>query len=258
MWTLIKKECKENLTKFIIMFIVLSGTAFLLIPYGYNMVLQISPELLDNPAVPEWVINQLTAMLPNLKYIDFFIFSQWFGKNLWQFALFFGIIMSIGTIAGETERKSSIFLFSRPVTRTSVLLSKVIVVFAFLTISIVVPTYLLPILSNSIPLNINMRLLNIELLYAVTGTLATAAIAIFFSTLINDRLKAAFAAFAVLVITIPIAFIKGMRWISIVNLYVSEKVFQTGEIYFPTLIYGIGIILLSLTASCYILRKKEF
>ena len=258
MWTLIKKECKENLTKFIIMFIVMAGTAFLLIPYGYNMTLKISPELLDNPAVPGWVINQLTAMLPNLKYIDFFIFSQWFGKNLWQFAIFFGIIMSIGAIAGETERKSSIFLFSRPVARKTILLSKVIVVFSFLTISIVIPTYLLPILSNSIPLNVNMRLLNIGLLYAVIGTLATAAISILFSTLINDRLKATFAAFAAIIITIPMASIKGMHWISIVNLYISQKVFQTGEIYFSPLICGIGIIIFFLAASYYILKKKEF
>ncbi len=258
MWPLIKKELKENLTKFIIMFLVMFGTAFFLIPYGYNMISQIPSELFNNPAVPGWLTDQLNAMLPNLKYIDFYIFSQWFGKNLLQFAIFFGIIMSIGTIAGETERKSSIFLFSRPVTRKTILLSKIIVVFAFLIISIVIPTYLLPILSNSIPLNVNMRLLNIGLLYAVIGTLATAAISILFSTLINDRLKATFAAFAAIIITIPIASIKGMHWISIVNLYVSTKNFQTGTIYFPPLICGIGIIVFSLAASYYILRKKEF
>ncbi|MCD6107832.1 MAG: ABC transporter permease subunit [Caldisericaceae bacterium] len=258
MWPLIKKELKENLTKFIIMFLVMLGTAFFLIPYGYNMVSQIPGELFNNPAVPGWLRNQLNAMLPNLKYIDFFIFSQWFGKNLLQFAIFFSIIMSIGTIAGETERKSSIFLFSRPVKRKTILLSKVIVVFSFLIISIVIPTYLLPVLSNSIPLNINMHLLNIGLLYAVIGTLATAAISIFFSTLINDRLKATFAAFAVIIITIPMASIKGMHWINIVNLYVSTKFFQTGMIYFPPLICGIGIIIFFLAASYYILKKKEF
>lgn len=258
MWTLIKKELKENLTKFIIMFLVMFGTAFFLIPYGYNMISQIPSELFNNPAVPGWLTDQLNEMLPNLKNINFYIFSQWFGKSLLQFALFFGIIMSIGTIASETERKSSIFLFSRPVTRKTILLSKVIVVFAFLIISIVIPTYFFTISVKRISLVINMHLLNIELLYAVIGTLATASIAILFSTLINDRLKATFAAFAALIITIPIASIKGMHWISIANLYVSAKFFQTGKIYFPPLICGIGIIIVSLAGSYYILRKKEF
>ena len=103
-----------------------------------------------------------------------------------------------------------------------------------------------------------MHLLNIELLYGVMGTLATAAISILFSTLINDRLKAGIITFAVIIMTIPIASIKGMDWISIVNLYVSKNAFQTGTVYAPPFIYGIGIIILSIAASYYFLRKKEF
>jgi len=258
MWSLIKKELKENFTKFIVMFAVIFGTAFFLIPYGYNMLSQFPSELLNNPAVPKGLMNQLGAMLPNLKEINFYIFSQWFGKNLWELALFFSIIISIGAIAGETERKSCIYLFSRPVTRGSILLSKTIVIFIFLTISVVIPTYFLPVFSKRIPVDVNMHLLNIELLYGVIGTLTTAAISILFSTLINDRLKAAFAAFAVIIITIPIASIKGMDWISIVNLYVSKNVFQTNTVYVPPLVCGVGITILSIAASYYFLRKKEF
>ena len=258
MWPLIKKELKENFIKFIVMFAVLSGTALSLIPYGYNMLSQLPNELLNNPAVPKGLISRSIAMLPKLKNINFFIYSQWFGKNLWELALFFAIIMPIGAIAGETERKSSVYLFSRPVTRNSILLSKVIVIFTLLVISVAMPTYFLPILAKKIPLSVNMHLLNIGLLYAVIGTLATAAISILFSTLINDRVRAALTAFAVVIGTIPVSYIRGMGWISITNLYISVKAFKLCKVYMPPIIWGIVIIVACITYSYYILRKKEF
>lgn len=258
MWMLIKKELRENFMKFVVMFAVIFGTALSLVPYGYNMTSQIPKELLNNPAVPKSLMSQLGSMLPKLKDINFFIYSQWFGKNLWELALFFAIIVSIGAIAGETERKSSIYLFSRPVTRKSILLSKIIVIFIYLIIAITISTYILPILAKKIPQSVNIHLINIGLLYALIGTLATAAISIIFSTLINDRIKAAFAAFAVVIGTIPISYIKGMRWISIINFYVSEKAFKLNRVYAPPIIWGIVIIIACIMFSYYILRKKEF
>ena len=258
MWLLIKKELRENFMKFVVMFAVIFGTALSLIPYSYNMSLHFPKELLNNPAIPKSIMNQLGAMLPKLKDINFFIYSQWFGKNLWELALFFAIIVSIGAIAGETERKSSIYLFSRPVTRKSILLSKLIVIFTFLIITVTFNTYLLPILANKIHLRVNMHLLNIELLYAIIGTLATAAISILFSTLIDERVRAGLAAFAVVIGTIPISHIKGMSWISITNLYISWKAFKLNRVYSPPIIWGIVIIIACITFSYYILREKEF
>lgn len=246
MKVLIKKELKENLLKFIMESILLIGTAVSLVPYGYRLTTQLNINFINLGKLG----NQIAAMLPKLKDLNYFIYSQWFGKNLFEIALLFAVINAAGIIAGETERKSSIFLFSRPLSRNKILLSKLIVVLFYTLIPIVVSTYIILPLSRSIPQQVNIAVFNKLLLESLVATTVAVLITTTFSIIIDDRVKTGLAAFGIIIGTILIGTIKPIKYISFANLYVGKF-----GIYFPI---GLALCIIFAVLSFVLLNRKEF
>jgi ABC-2 type transport system permease protein len=246
MKALFEKELKENLLKFIIESILLIGIAISLIPYGYRLMENINPEILNIGGIG----TSLSAILPKLKNLDFFVYSQWFGKNLFEMAILFAVINSAGIIAGETERKTAIFLFSRPISRNRTLSVKLAVTLFYTLLPIIISTYILLPLSKSIPQQINTSLLNKLLIQSLVATSVIVFLTSVLSIVIDDRVKVGLASLGIVIGSIILGYIKGMGWFSIISLYMGK--FNT----FVT----VGLVLcaaLALTAF-KLLSQKEF
>ncbi len=251
MKALFKKEAKENFVKFIIESTLLIGIAFSLIPYGYRLTMNLNPEVFKEIIRMGKIGGELSSMLPKLKDLNFFIYSQWFGKNLFEMALLFAVVNSAGIIAGETERKTGIFLFSRPVSRNKILFVKLFVILSYTLIPIVISTYVLLLLARNIPQQVNVAMINKLLLQSVIATSVAVLITAIISVIISDRVKVGLSAIGIIIGTILIGSVsKTMNWISFTSLYLGKF-----SIYTP-----VGIILcVAFTLIAFaLLARKEF
>ncbi len=245
---LLKKELKENFLKFVVEFAILVVVAIFLVPYGFRMMKNLAP-LLSN--LPGGGLNgEAKALLPKLNDLNFFVLSQWFGKNLFEFAIFFGVINSIGAFAGETERKTAIFLFSRPISRTRVLFIKYAVILTGTLIPILLSTYTLPLLARSIPQKINMAVFNRFTVQSLFATAAVVSVSFLFSVVINDRVKGGLVALTALIATILIGKVSALKWVSVMYLYLGKFL----PVVSLSIVYSLVFILLSLV----LLLRKEF
>lgn len=82
------------------------------IPLAYTYLLDI---LQSNP-VPQQLIQQPEQ----LKDYTYYIWSQWFGKNLMQSGSIVAIIFGAGLIASEVSRKTIYFLLAKPIPRSRI------------------------------------------------------------------------------------------------------------------------------------------
>ncbi len=218
MKALLKKEFKENFVKFVVETVLLVGVAISLFPFGYRLTQQINPNLFNSIKV----IGNAENFFAKLKDINFFVYSQWFGKNLFEMALLFAVVNAVGIIAGETERKTAVFLFSRPISRVRIFLAKFIVVIFYTLLPVVLSTYLIIPLSHSIPQKINLILMNKLLFQSLVATSVAISLTIVFSVLINDRVKAGIASLAVIIASIALGSVKAFRYVNFANLYIGK------------------------------------
>jgi len=245
---LLKKELKENLLKFIVELVILVVLAIFLVPYGFRMTKNLAPLLKNLPHSA--LYGGAAALVPKLSDLNFYIFSQWFGKNLFEFAIFFGVVNSIGIIAGETERKTSIFLFSRPISRIRILFVKYAVVLVGTLVPILVSTYTVPLLARSIPQKLNMTVFNRLAVQSLFATAAVISVSVLLSVLINDRVKGGLIAIALVIATIFIGKVPQLKWVSVMYLYLGKLL----PAIFISLVYSVLFVLLALL----LLLRKEF
>jgi ABC-2 type transport system permease protein len=69
----------------------------------------------------ETLLNEMERMRQDY---DFYLWSQWAGKNLTQAGGILAVILGMGVVAGEYKQKTAFFLLARPISRARILGSK--------------------------------------------------------------------------------------------------------------------------------------
>ncbi len=113
---LLKKEIDDIKWRFVIIIAILFFT-FLIVAEGQHFLSSISPfslsflknSILGKIIRPETLLKQIELMK---KSKDYYIWSQWYGKNLYEFILLAIILYGFSTFAREIERKTIYYLLS--------------------------------------------------------------------------------------------------------------------------------------------------
>ncbi len=243
MKAILKKEFRENVMKFVVETVLLSGISATLIPLGFKLLVDMEKQ---NPLIA----SKYGPLLAKLRNLDFFLRSQWFGKNLLEFAILFAVINGIGIIAGEYERRTAVFLFSRPVSRKSIFSGKIIVAIFYTLVSIIISTlFILPFV-KTIPQSVNMTMFFKLLVQAMCASALTVAIAGFVSIIVNDRVKGGLILLACIAGDVVIASLLKWRFLDYSALF-------TGNFAKAVLVSSVGTLLM-LGLSYYLIEKKEF
>jgi ABC-type transport system involved in multi-copper enzyme maturation permease subunit len=127
--SLFAKEVLELKTRFLLLFVLIAVTGyFILLYYDFfiswldiDMItegLETSPlsQYMDTAAL----IQQLSMILNDM---DFYLWSQWLGKNLYQIIILSSILLGFSSFARETEQQTISFLLSN-FTRRQIFTSK--------------------------------------------------------------------------------------------------------------------------------------
>ena len=132
---LVSKELRESRWKLILGVLLCGVTGAILGPmYEWVRELMGMPAMQALPGSLSAAIEvQLASYLP-------YIWSNWYGKNLLQYMVVLAIIYGSGLLAGEVTRRTSTFLFSKPVSRMQVMLVKYLIALGVLWVSAAVGT----------------------------------------------------------------------------------------------------------------------
>jgi ABC-2 type transport system permease protein len=180
-------------------------------------------------------------------------------KNIGQFALIVGILMTMGSVAQEKDKGTAALMLVKPLSRWTFLLAKLMALLAVFATSILLAglgayCYTL-FLFGPMPVLPWLALNGLLLVY----TLVFVALTLFFSTLGKSQALAGGLALAALAVLGVLGSIPGVREFvpaKLVN-WGTALMTQVGQTAWPALWVSLGLILASLTGAWLVLRRQE-
>jgi len=189
----LRKEWRETAWKHILALVLLSATGISL-PFMFEWLQKIPIEF--GGALGEAYRRQMSDF-------GLYMWANWYGKNLYQLLTVYAVFVGMAQVAGEVGRNTAGFLFSKPLSRETIYRSKFAAgAAAMITVAMAatVLAYLACLLAGKAlpPSFLAGMAVN------AAGLLLMYSLALMFSTVFDDQLKAAGAACAaLLVIALP-------------------------------------------------------
>ncbi|WP_129408433.1 ABC transporter permease [Marinitoga lauensis] len=212
----------------------------------------------ENKAVIESYAKKFgaSAMLSKLHDWNFYIFTQWFGKNFGQMIPIFAIIFAFPLFSREVENGTMEFLLVRK-SRDYVFYSKV---FSSLIIgfSVVIIGSILPIIYSFFTGKDFFYEYALKyIIHGLIGFWFWNSVTVFFSIFFNDQVKPILSSVGLLAITTALGFLKPLKWLNTYSYILGGKILSEGKInwiYSESLFVIGGFILL---AGYYLFKNKE-
>lgn len=215
------------------------------IPYMYEFLMG----MMQTVPIPEFAGEQV-KMFSNFSY---YVWFNWFGKNLFQIVSMLALIFGAGLISAEVSRKTIHFLLTKPISRRQVFAVKYFMTLASLAVVVVISTAVLYIAvsltGHSLPL---LKLLQNSLV-AMTGFALIYSIAVYFSTLFDQTLKSFLASLVVVVLLSVPSYFTSFKTFSLYYQMSGLAIYKgEGFPYVPFLVIAAAI------ACIYKLAEKRF
>ncbi len=241
---LFKKEVRESRWKIIIGLIIFLITAAS-IPLTFKYVKELMGMIPELPG-----LGDFDRFLANY---NIYTWSQWNGKNLYQIGTILAIIIGMNLIAGEKVSKTLEFLLARPISRSSLYLTKFSAGLFSLTLVIFVSTVTLYIISVIMGYELLAGDLLVSTLISFIGFVFVFTLTFLLSTILDEPVKVGLlSAFILLLLAIPGWFQK-TNHLSVFRHMTAAEYFLEGN--FPFL--PLFIILLA-SAGMYFLGLRAF
>ncbi len=247
-----RKEFNDLKVRFFGILVVMFILFFLVAPLQ-KFTLSMLEGYTGNPQLEKFLPG---SMLNKLKEWNFYINSQWYGKNFGQMIPIIGIIMAFPLFAREFENGTIEFLLVRK-SRKEIFLNKIL--------SGLIALSILLIISGLLPL-IYSFLLRKDYIYEIGVKLAIQSyfagllwysIGVFFSVVFNDQVKPLLAGLGILAITTVAGLLKPLKFLNTFSYALGTNVFQKNLIDFK---YTIGAIIFTIAFfifAYFIFNKKE-
>jgi len=211
------KEWNEHKTRAIVIFIlslIVLTTTVALRPYASSMMEQMVNELEEMPEFLQKMIGD-PSIAQKLTNDEYYINSQWHGKNLGQFLPIFVLIIAFPVFAREVDKKTIYFLLSRR-KREEVFWKKFFVGYFVITAIIVIFSLAGPIAMKIAGYQVGFRNTGLILVHEIVGVSFFYSLFILFSVLSNDQVKPVVGG---LVVIIALPFLSLIESIAFLNPY---------------------------------------
>ncbi len=250
--TLLRKELREARWKLVVGTGILAVMA-LLLPLAYEFIKDLIA------TVPSEQMDMYRHLMPIniLDNYSIYIWSQWNAKNLTQLGTILAILVGMNLIAGEVNDKTASFLLSRPIARRTVFFTKALAGALILVLAVAISSIVLLVAVHLSPHSLEAGRLMVTTLITLLGLLVIYALTMFYSSLIDEPVKAgAIALVSVLAISV-LGFFTQTRKLSLFTHMYGTQYFIGGTFpLLPVVIMSVAIVLL-LGAGLYIFENKE-
>ncbi len=251
--TLLRKELREARWKLVLGTAILAAMA-VFIPLSFNFI----KELIF--AIPQEQLERYGSMMPVNIFNDFtlYLWSQWNAKNLTQIGTILTVLVGMNLIAGETNGQTAGFLLTRPVSRRNIFLTKALAGMLIIISMVWFSTIIMVITVHFTPYTIDTGRLFVTTAITTLGLLVLFSLALLFSTLIDDSVKAGGATALVIILMVFFGWIEPLRYLNLFNYMHGARYFIGGI--FPVISAAIMCvaILVLLAAGLKLFEKKEF
>lgn len=200
-WAIIKKELRENIWIFVIILAILVANAYLdSSVYGLLKKMMVTQEMPKN--MPVFAKSYADIF----KDFNYYTWSGWFDKNYLQIMTICAVLLGMGTIAKEVSNDTIGFLLSKPFGRFQIFASKftagALILLATGSIATIFNHIFAALYNKDYSVSLIKTILGV--LNSMPGLLVLFSVAVIFSTLANDRIKAGLlSAVIALGLTIP-------------------------------------------------------
>lgn len=235
-------ELQAGIYRFAAPFLLLLATAALTV-IGYDYIVENLPANMQ---------SFVDLDLSNLDDYRYYIWTQWFGKNLIQFAALVSVVYGATMISGEKSRNTLQFALSKPLSRTELLQVKYITVFFAVALAVILSTLGLFLMILFAGRSVSILWLMENTVLMLVGVALLIGIGGYFSVLMESSLKAAGAtALVVFLLSVP-GFIPGWQQFSLFYHMQGASLMAKGH--FPIL--AVVVMLLTTVGVCYLAKGR--
>ncbi|AKI97545.1 ABC transporter permease [Kosmotoga pacifica] len=208
--------------------------------------------------IPEFAKKLIAKqdLLNNIDNNDYYLFSQWQGKNFGQFIPLLILVISIPIFAREIDKKTIYFLLSR-LTRKRVFFVKYLTGLGVIFALIIIFSILGPVTMNLMGYSTGFELTFEGLVHQLIGGTLFYSIFIFFSVIFSDQTKPLILGMA-MIIGLPIlGLFKPLEFLNLYPYILGSRIYNEG-----VQIIASGVILViafAITIFDYLVfTKREF
>jgi ABC-2 type transport system permease protein len=209
--------------------------------------------------IPGEQLDKYQSLMPVNIFNNFSIYtwSQWNAKNLTQIGTIITILVGMNLIAGEINSQTASFLLTRPISRRTVFFSKALAGALIIILSVAVSTLAMIITVQFTPHSLEAGRLTVATIITTAGFLVLLALTMFFSTIIDEPVKAGGLTVLVVIIMSVFGIFRQTRPLSLFNHMYAAQYFLGGVFPLrPLVVMGLMVIAL-LGAGIYIFERKE-
>ncbi|MGC8820957.1 MAG: ABC transporter permease [Fervidobacterium sp.] len=234
----IKKEFNDLKVRFFGILIVIFILFFLLAPLQ-RFTISFLEGYSSSPQIEKFLPSN---MLSKLKEWNFYINSQWYGKNYGQIIPIISIIMAFPLFAREFENNTIAFLLVRK-NRREVFFSKFTAGFVALSIVLLTAGFLPLIYSFLLSKDYNYAIGMKFAFQSYFSGLFWYGVGVLFSLMFNDQVRPLLAGFGTIAITTVAGILRPLKFMNTYNYALGVKIFETGNI---DISYTIGVIIITI------------
>ncbi len=247
-----RKEFNDLKVRFFGVLVVIFILFFLVAPLQ-KFTLSMLEGYTGNPQLEKFLPG---SMLNKLKEWNFYVNSQWYGKNFGQMIPIIGIIMAFPLFAREFENRTIEFLLVRK-SRKEIFLNKVLTGFIALSVILIIAG-LLPLVYSFLLRKDYIYETGLKFVFqSYFAGLLWYGIGIFFSVLFNDQVKPLLAGLGTLAITTVAGLLKPLKFLNTFSYALGTNIFQKNFIDFKYTICAIIFTIVSFIFAYIIFNKKE-
>ncbi|KUG03412.1 putative abc-2 type transport system permease protein [hydrocarbon metagenome] len=261
--TLFTKELNDLKARFLILFLLIGISGYLIIVYyGFFISLMdlstieeylaLSP--LSRYLDPASLMQQLGLLLNN---IDFYVWSQWFGKNLYQFMILSSIVLAFSSFAREAEHNTMSFLLSN-FTRWQIFTSKVLAGSILLMLLVAEGCFVPFILAPAGGYSFTLLTASSYMLQMGLAAIFLYAAVIFFSILSKDVIKPIIASIIFLIILSLPRFVEFLSSLYLYRYMTGFDIFIGNGVHYISMLVLTILTTAIFTLAWQIFKKKDF
>lgn len=199
-----EKELRTARFKLLVGLLILTPLA-IVTPILYEYTLKI----MQGGSIPESLMKQAEL----LKDFRYWIWSQWFGKNLLQIGTILALIFGAGSISSEVSRKTIYFVLTKPITRRNVFKIKYLVNLISLETVVILSSLVLYVMIIAVGKEYSTGSFFENLILFAAGAAVIYTIAVFSSTYFDQTMKSfLISGLAVFILSIPSYFESTQRF----------------------------------------------
>jgi ABC-type transport system involved in multi-copper enzyme maturation permease subunit len=245
-----KREWLQMKVRVISLFILFTILFFSLAPFQ-NFTINILNE--NSEAIKKFVGENFVEKLKNWEY---YILSQWFGKNFGQFIPILAIIIAFPLFSREYENETITFLLSRQ-NRKTIFLQKTLLSIFVLLILITYFSYLPSIYSLITSKELSILTVSKFYIHSLIGSFFWFSIALVFTTYFTNQVKPILSSAVVLGLTTTLGLLKPLKFFNTYKYILGYSIFEKGKV---DISYTIALTILSFICiyfSYLIFKEKE-